>query len=89
SVAALLQSYIGSVTAGSPFALAQSAAMGGLAAPMAITGAVVGVTFVLASHFIAKSDGGDHDEDEDDAPADDAAAALDTSIEMETKSLRR
>ncbi|KAG5717990.1 hypothetical protein E4T56_gene1705 [Termitomyces sp. T112] len=69
SIAAGIQSSIGCVAAGSPFAIAQSIAMGGMAGPLVATGAVVGVTAVLVSTALRSSQINDNepnpDSDED------------------------
>ena len=61
SLAAAIQSSIGSVVAGSPFAIAQSIAMGGMAGPLVAAGAVVGGTAFLISSALA---GSEHSGDE-------------------------
>ncbi|KAG6903393.1 hypothetical protein C0995_005416 [Termitomyces sp. Mi166 len=76
SMAAAIQSSIGCVAAGSPFAIAQSIAMGGLAGPLAAVGAAVGVTVVLASAALSGDEptsgnepnpnGDEHDDEHDD-----------------------
>ncbi|KAG6872094.1 hypothetical protein C0995_013018 [Termitomyces sp. Mi166 len=67
---------LGCVAAGSPFAIAQSIAMGGMAGPLVAAGAVVGVTVVLASAALSgdkstsnnepNPDGDEHDDEHDD-----------------------